>query len=139
MRLNHVYARVSVIDIPQYSILQRTVSCHVHTRRHSIAQDSENNALPCVRYAMLCVQYVMLNQWQQIGPVFGTDADRHPEYGTSIGCALSTNQTLKGLNLSSNGLSAACGQNMTSALKTNRYTAASVYVPVHINTAFPFM
>jgi hypothetical protein len=58
----------------------------------------------------------------QIGPLFGTAQDAHPEHGTSIGSALALNQTLQWLNIGSNGLSAACGEALAVGMSSNRYT-----------------
>lgn len=58
------------------------------------------------------------------GPAFGTDADKLEEYGTtSINSALSLNQTIRFLDLGTNGLSAECGITLTASIRKNRSLA----------------
>eukprot|EP00903_Cladosiphon_okamuranus_P010991 g10380.t1 len=58
------------------------------------------------------------------GAVFGTEADKLEEYGTtSINSALSLNQTLRFLDLGTNGLSAECGSTLTTSIRRNRSLA----------------
>lgn len=58
------------------------------------------------------------------GAVFGTEADKLEEYGTtSINSALSLNQTLRFLDLGTNGLSAECGSTLTASIRRNRSLA----------------
>ncbi|CAB1099841.1 unnamed protein product [Ectocarpus sp. CCAP 1310/34] len=58
------------------------------------------------------------------GDLFGTEADKLEEYGTtSINSALSLNQTLRFLDLGTNGLSAECGSTLTASIRRNRCLA----------------
>ncbi len=60
----------------------------------------------------------------RVGAVFGTEADKLEEYGTtSINSALSLNQTLRFLDLGTNGLSAECGSTLTASIRRNRSLA----------------
>ncbi|CAM9176550.1 unnamed protein product, partial [Scytosiphon promiscuus] len=58
------------------------------------------------------------------GAVFGTETDKLEEYGTtSINSALSLNQTLRFLDLGTNGVSAECGSTLTASIRRNRSLA----------------
>ncbi|CAM9533055.1 unnamed protein product, partial [Choristocarpus tenellus] len=62
-----------------------------------------------------------------LGPVFGTNADKVEEYGTAISSALSLNQTIEFLDLGTNRISSECGVAMASSIRKNR-SLSSVYL-----------